>query len=63
MRLVPESHIQLIFKGSGSFILAQKLKALKATLDVWNREVFGKVETNKGRNQQTYPHSCYDSQN
>ena len=29
------------FKGSPSFILAQKLKALKADLKKWNREVFG----------------------
>ena len=29
------------FTGPPSFILAQKLKALKANLKKWNREVFG----------------------
>ena len=33
--------------GSFSFILSAKLKALKGILKAWNREVFGKVETNK----------------
>ena len=35
------------FYGSYSFILSAKLKALKGVLKTWNREVFGKVETNK----------------
>ena len=35
------------FYGSFSFILSTKLKALKGILKAWNREVFGKVETNK----------------
>ena len=30
-----------------SFILSAKLKALKGVLKTWNREVFGRVETNK----------------
>ena len=30
-----------------SFILSAKLKALKGILKAWNRDVFGKVETNK----------------
>ena len=33
--------------GSASFILAEKLKALKPILRSWNKEVFGKVETKK----------------
>ena len=33
--------------GSASFILAEKLKALKPILRIWNKEVFGKVETKK----------------
>ena len=37
----------LKFRGSSSYILAQKLKALKAILKVWNKDVFGKVETSK----------------
>ena len=37
----------LHFYGSFSFILSAKLKALKGVLKVWNRDVFGKVETNK----------------
>ena len=37
----------LVFHGSCSFILASKLKTLKGILKVWNREVFGRVKTNK----------------
>ena len=37
----------LLFHGSFSFIPAAKLKALKGILKVWNREVFGRVETKK----------------
>ena len=32
------------FSGSSNFVLAEKLKALKAFLKTWNREVFGRVE-------------------
>ena len=39
--------INLQFYGSFNFILSAKLKALKGILKTWNREVFGKVETNK----------------
>ncbi|RVW37823.1 Transposon TX1 uncharacterized 149 kDa protein [Vitis vinifera] len=37
----------LRFNGSFSFILAVKLKALKAILKSWNKDVFGKVGVNK----------------
>ena len=37
----------LKFSGSFSFILAEKLKALKVILKSWNKEVFGKVVVNK----------------
>ena len=37
----------LHFYGSFSFIISAKLKALKGILKAWNRDVFGKVETNK----------------
>ena len=37
----------LHFYGSFSFIISVILKALKGILNAWNREVFGKVETNK----------------
>ena len=37
----------LHFYGSFSFILSAKLKALKGILKAWNRDVFGKVKTNK----------------
>ena len=37
----------LSFNGSFSFILAEKLKALKAILKSWNKDVFGKVGVNK----------------
>jgi hypothetical protein len=35
------------FRGSPSFILAKKLKALKADLKSWNEQVFGNVEFHK----------------
>ena len=35
------------FAGSPSFILAQKLKALKADLKKWNREEFGDLAFRK----------------
>ncbi|RVW72705.1 hypothetical protein CK203_056739 [Vitis vinifera] len=35
------------YSGSYSFILTEKLKALKIKLKDWNREVFGKVGVNK----------------
>ncbi|KAJ9680532.1 hypothetical protein PVL29_019761 [Vitis rotundifolia] len=35
------------YSGSYSFILTEKLKALKIKLKEWNTEVFGKVEINK----------------
>ncbi|RVW57568.1 hypothetical protein CK203_113876 [Vitis vinifera] len=37
----------LRFNASFSFILAEKLKALKAILKSWNKDVFGKVGVNK----------------
>ena len=39
----------LSFNGTCSFILASKLKALKALLKSWNRNIFGRVEVNKRR--------------
>ena len=38
---------RLSFNGSFSFILAEKLKALKAILKSWNKDVFGQVGVNK----------------
>ena len=35
------------FSGSSSFILAEKLKVLKAKLKEWNKDIFGKVEYRK----------------
>ena len=35
------------FFGSFSFVLALNLKTLKGILKVWNKEVFGRVETKK----------------
>ena len=37
----------LQFHGTFSYILSAKLKALKGLLKTWNKEVFGKVETQK----------------
>ncbi|KAJ9687104.1 hypothetical protein PVL29_015810 [Vitis rotundifolia] len=33
--------------GSASFILTEKLKALKPILRSWNKEVFGQIDSNK----------------
>ena len=35
------------FRGSFNFTLPEKLKALKACLKIWNREVFGNVTARK----------------
>ena len=35
------------FNGSASFILAEKLKVLKAKLKEWNRDSFGRIEFRK----------------
>ena len=35
------------FNGTYSFILTEKLKALKTNLKIWNKDVFGKVGVNK----------------
>ena len=37
----------MIFSGFFSFVIAEKLKALKAILKTWNREVFSRVEAKK----------------
>ena len=39
----------LQFRGSPSYVLAAKLKALKVILKTWNQDVFGRVEANKAR--------------
>lgn len=38
---------RVFFFGSASFILAEKLKALKPLLRCWNKEVFGLYEVQK----------------
>ena len=35
------------FKGTSSFVLTEKIKALKDKLKAWNKEVFERVEENK----------------
>ena len=35
------------FRGTSSYVLMEKIKALKSKLKVWNKEVFGRVEENK----------------
>lgn len=37
----------LRFGGSSSFILVEKLKALRPLTETWHKEIFGKVEENK----------------
>ena len=48
------------FRGSFSYILAVKLKALKDILQSWNRDIFGRVKMNKSRALQRI--SCWDDQ-
>jgi hypothetical protein len=38
-----------MFSGSPSYVLANKLKALKEDLKIWNREVFGDIRYRKRR--------------
>ena len=38
---------RLSFSGSSSYILIEKIKALKPLIKTWNKEVFGKVEEKK----------------
>lgn len=38
----------LNFNGSHSFVLTAKLRALKAVLKSWNKDVFGIIEARKG---------------
>ena len=35
------------FRGTSSFVLMEKIKALKCKLKAWNKEVFGNVEEHK----------------
>ena len=37
-----------IFTGSFNFVLNAKLRALKAILKTWNKEMFGLIEAKKG---------------
>ena len=43
-------------RGSASFRLATKMKAVKQKLKVWNREVFGRLEDNKATALQPVDH-------
>ena len=49
----------LSFKGSTSFILAEKLKGLKGKLKVWNKEVFGNVSTRRA--EALFRVGCWDN--
>ena len=49
----------LSFRGSTSFILAEKLKGLKGKLKVWNKEVFGNVGTRKA--EALHRVGCWDN--
>ena len=49
----------LSFKGSASFILAEKLTGLKGKLKVWNKEVFGNVGTRKA--EALHRVGCWDN--
>ncbi|RVW26739.1 LINE-1 retrotransposable element ORF2 protein [Vitis vinifera] len=47
LRDLPLQEKSFMWRGSFSFTLYEKLKALKACLKIWNREVFGDVTTRK----------------
>ena len=38
--LIDEWWDSLVFRGTSSFVLGKKLKALKHKLKIWNKEVF-----------------------
>ena len=38
---------RLEFRGTSSYVLTEKMKAIKNLLKIWNKEVFGRVEENK----------------
>ena len=38
---------RLEFRGTSSYVLMEKMKAIKNLLKNWNKEVFGRVEENK----------------
>ena len=38
-------------RGASSFVVAEKLKALKIKFKGWNKEMFGRVETRKNQAQ------------
>ena len=35
------------YRGTSSYVLMEKIKALKSKLKIWNKEMFGRVEENK----------------
>ena len=37
------------FRGVSSFVVTEKLKALKSKIKCWNKEVFGRVEVRKNQ--------------
>ena len=45
--LVREWWQGLVFRGSRSYCMSEKLKALKGNLRGWNKDVFDRVEENK----------------
>ena len=36
-----------VFRGTNSYVIAEKLKVLKLELKSWNKEVFGRLEDRK----------------
>lgn len=38
-----------MISGSSDFILIQKLRNLKKDITIWNKEVFGKLETRRNK--------------
>jgi ribosomal protein S8 len=45
------------FQGSPSFVLAQKLKALKVNLKLWNEQVFENVDSIKKSSSRRFAHA------
>ena len=45
--LIADWWTSFVYQGSRSYVVMEKLKALKAKLKTWNKEIFGNVEEKK----------------
>ena len=45
--LIADWWTSFVYQGSRSYVVMEKLKALKVKLKTWNKEIFGNVEEKK----------------